>query len=333
MKKRGVGIASVMFGFGYGEGFPDHSTASIRIKPDGRVEVKTAAADVGQGVLTVVSQIAAEILGVPVESIDLVNGDTAVTRSSGSTSATRQTFFTGNAVMNTAQILRSIIFDLAVKVYGKTYPELYFENSCVVPHGAEEKKISFAELAKIAAERGEKLEAEGSYFPITTPPDPSNGQGERVYVSYTFVTTIAEVEIDLGTGQVEVIRMVAAPDVGQAIHPQNVEGQMEGGSAQGIGMALMEEILFDEYGTLLNPNLSTYLIPTSLDVPRMQTVIVEDEEPLGPFGAKGIGEPAMISTAPAIINAIYNACGVRIKELPATPEKILRELKKLAAGN
>ncbi|AZR73598.1 xanthine dehydrogenase [Anoxybacter fermentans] len=333
MKKRGVGIATIMFGFGYGEGFPDHSIASLRVKPDGRVELKTAAADVGQGVHTIVTQIAAEVLSVPVDMIDLVGGDTAITKNSGSTSATRQTFFTGNAVKNAAQMLKGQINDLAVKVFKKTYPELYLDGGYVVPHGAEEDKISFAELARIAESKGEKLEAEACYFPITTPPDPETGQGERVYMSYTFVTQIAEVEVDTETGQVEVLRFVTVPDVGQAIHPQNVEGQIEGGTAMGMGMALMEEVIFDEEGFLLNPDFSTYLIPTALDVPRIETVIVEDEEPLGPFGAKGIGEPATIATAPAIINAIYNACGVRIKELPATPEKILRELNKKSAGN
>lgn len=328
MKKRGVGMASIMFGFGYGEGFPDHSIASLRVKPDGRVELKTAAADVGQGVHTVVSQIVAEVLNMPVEMIDLITGDTAVTKSSGSTSATRQTFFTGNAVKNTAEILRGKIFDVAVKAFCKTYPEMYFEGGYVVPHGDHDARLSFAELARIAEELGEKLDAEGCYFPITTAPDPETGQGERIYMSYTFVTQIAEVEVDTGTGRVDVLRIVTAPDVGQAIHPQNVEGQIEGGTVMGIGMALSEEIAYNAEGYLLNHDLSTYLIPTALDVPRMETVIVEDEEPLGPFGAKGIGEPATIATAPAIINAIYNACGVRIKELPATPEKILRELKK-----
>lgn len=328
MKKRGVGISSIMFGFGYGEGFPDHSIAMMKVKTDGRVELKTAAADVGQGVLTIVTQIAAEVLAIPVQRIDLIHGDTAVTKNSGSTSATRQTFFTGNAVKNAAENLKGKIFDLAAEELKLPYAEIYLEQGHVIAHDTEKPKISLVELAEIAAQRGEVLESEGTFFPMTTPPDPETGQGERIYVAYTFVTTIAEVEVDLDTGQVEIIRLVVAPDVGQAINPQGIEGQIEGGSAQGIGMALMEEIHFDQHGTLLNPNFSTYLMPTALDVPRMETVLVEDEEPLGPFGAKGVGEPATIGTAPAITNAIYNACGVRIKELPATPEKILRELKK-----
>lgn len=333
MKKRGVGMASIMFGFGYGEGFPDHSIASLKIKPDGRLELKTAAADVGQGVHTVVTQIVAEIMGVSVQMIDLVTGDTALTKNSGSTSATRQTFFTGNAVKNTAEMLRGLVFDLATKVLGCTYPEFTLHAGYVVPHGAPESEwVSFEELARIAEEKDVRLEVEGTYFPSTTPPNPETGQGEEVYISYTFVTQIVEVEVNTATGQVELLRIVTAPDVGQAIHPQNVEGQIEGGTSMGVGMALMEEAVFNGEGFLLNPNMSTYLIPTALDLPRMETVLVEDQEPLGPFGAKGIGEPATIATAPAIINAIYDACGVRIKELPAKPEKILRELIKKRAG-
>lgn len=327
MKKRGVGMATIMFGFGYGEGFPDHSVATLKIKSDGRIELKTALADVGQGAYTLVSQIVGEILAVSMDQIDLVTGDTAIMRNSGSTSATRQTYFTGNAVKNVAETLKSLIYDLGVRVTGRTYPELYLQDGHLIPHGAYDQKLSYGELAQIAAMKGEKLEAEAAFFPITTPPD-ENGQGEKVYVAYTFVTQIAEVEVDTNTGQVEVLRVVTTPDVGQAIHPQNVEGQIEGGTAMGMGMALMEKVQFSEEGQLLNHDLSTYLIPTALDVPRMETVLVEAEEPSGPFGAKGIGEPACIATTPAVINAIYNACGVRIKDLPATPEKILRELKK-----
>lgn len=327
MKKRGVGMATVMFGFGYGEGFPDHSVATVKIKSDGRVELRTAVADVGQGAYTLVCQIVGEILAVSMDQVDLITGDTAVMRNSGSTSATRQTYFTGNAVKNAAETLKSLIYDLGVRALGRTYPELYLQDGHIIPHGSFDERISYAELAHMAAEKGERLEAESAFFPITTPPD-ENGQGERVYVAYTFVTQIVEVEVDIDTGQVELLRVVTAPDVGQAIHPQNVEGQIEGGTVMGLGMALMEKVHFNEEGYLLNHDLSTYLIPTALDVPRLKTVLIEDEEPSGPFGAKGIGEPACIATAPAVINAIYHACGVRIKELPATPEKILRELKK-----
>ena len=147
-----------------------------------------------------------------------------------------------------------------------------------------------------------------------------------VYVTYTFNTQFIEVEVDTETGEVDVLRIVAAPDVGLAINPASVEGQSEGGAAMGLGMALMEEQVFKE-GVTVNPDLATYLIPTSLDVPDVKTIIVESGDACGPFGAKGIGEPAMIPTAPAILNAIEDAVGIRLYDMPATPEKVLAAIK------
>ncbi len=151
-----------------------------------------------------------------------------------------------------------------------------------------------------------------------------------VYLTFTFNTQYVEVEVDTETGQVDVLRVVAAPDVGVAINPAGVEGQSEGGVAMGMGMALMEDQVFKE-GITLNPDLATYLVPTALDVPEIKTVIVESGDSCGPYGAKGIGEPAMIPTAPAILNAIEDAVGIRLYDLPATPEKVLAALKAKAA--
>jgi CO/xanthine dehydrogenase Mo-binding subunit len=288
MKKQGRGMATIMFGFGYGEGFPDHSIASAEIEDSGKILIRTAAADVGQGVLTVITQIAAEVLKVKPEIIRIIPGDTHLTKNSGSTSATRQTFFTGNAV--------------------------------------KEASLSYWELAKKVAAKGANLKAEASFFPHTDKPDPKTGQGEKLYVAYTFVTQIVDVEVDTDTGVVEVLNVYTAADIGKAINPQNVEGQIEGGTVQGIGMALMEEQVIKE-GITLNPDLTGYLIPTSMDTPCFTTRLVENEDSEGPFGAKGIGEPATIATTPAISNAIYDAIGVRIFDLPITPEKILKTLK------
>jgi len=169
-------------------------------------------------------------------------------------------------------------------------------------------------------ERGDSLKAEASFFPHTDKPNPKTGQGEKLYVAYTFVTQIIDVEVDTDTGIVQVLKVYTSADIGKAINPQNVEGQIEGGTVQGIGMALMEEQIIKE-GITLNPNLTGYLIPTSIDTPCFATRLVENEDSRGPFGAKGIGEPATIATAPAIANAIYDAIGVRIYNLPITPEK------------
>lgn len=328
-KKRGKGIATIMFGCGYGEGFPDHASVNLEATEDGHVRVKTAAADVGQGVLTVVTQIVAEVLNVPPEVIVLDQGDTQTMKNAGSTSATRQTIFSGNAAKIAAEQLLAKIYHRAAIELCRHHPELAVRQGEVILHGTD-SQLSLADLARIAREKGEPLVAEGCYFPATDAPD-QKGQGNLVYVAYTFNTQIVEVEVDTETGQVDVIRIVAAPDVGRAINPAGVEGQSEGGSAMGLGMALMEEQVIAN-GITLNPDLGTYLIPTALDVPDVETIIVESGDACGPYGAKGIGEPAMIPTAPAIINAIEDAVGVRIKDLPATPEKILAALKAKGEG-
>jgi len=327
MKKNGKGMATIMFGFGYGEGFPDHSIASAEIEDSGEILIRTAAADVGQGVLTVITQIAAEVLKVKPEIIRIIPGDTHLTKSSGSTSATRQTFFTGNAVKEASEGLLSNIYHYASIEFRSNHVELGIKDGYIFRNDNPNNRLSYWELAERVKERGDSLKAEASFFPHTDKPDTKTGQGEKVYVAYTFVTQVIEVEVDTDTGIVEVLKVYTTADIGKAINPKNVEGQIEGGTVQGIGMALMEEQVIKE-GITLNPDLTGYLIPTSLDTPHFTTQLVENEDSEGPFGAKGIGEPATIATAPAIANAIYDAIGVRIFDLPITPEKILKVLKK-----
>ena len=326
MKKQGRGIATIMFGFGYGEGFPDHSIASAEIENGGRILIRTAAADVGQGVLTTITQIAAEVLKVKPEIIRIIPGDTHLTKNSGSTSATRQTFFTGNAVKEASEGLLSNIYHYASIEFRSNHVELGIKDGYIFRNDNPKNKLSYWQLAEKVRERGDSLKAEASFFPHTDKPDPKTGQGEKVYVAYTFVTQVIEVEVDTDTGIVEVLNAYTAADIGKAINPKNVEGQIEGGTVQGIGMALMEEQVIKE-GITLNPDLTGYLIPTSIDIPHFTTRLVENEDSGGPFGAKGIGEPATIATSPAIANAIYDAIGVRIFDLPITPGKILKALK------
>ena len=326
MKKRGRGMATIMFGFGYGEGFPDHSIASAEIEDSGKILIRTAAADVGQGVLTVITQIAAEVLKVKPEIIRIIPGDTHLTKSSGSTSATRQTFFTGNAVKEASEGLLSNIYHYASIEFRSNHAELEIEDGYIFRKDNPDNKLSYWELAENLKERGNGLNAEASFFPHTDKPDPKTGQGEKLYVAYTFVTQVVDVEVDIDTGIIEVLNVYTSADIGKAINPKNVEGQIEGGTVQGIGMALMEEQIIKE-GITLNPDLTGYLIPTSIDTPHFITRLVENEDSEGPYGAKGIGEPATIATTPAITNAIYDAIGVRIFDLPITPEKILKALK------
>ncbi len=326
MKKQGRGIATIMFGFGYGEGFPDHSIASAEIEDSGKILIRTAAADVGQGVLTTLTQIAAEVLKVKPGVIRIIPGDTHLTKNSGSTSATRQTFFTGNAVKEASEGLLSNIYHYASIEFRSNHAELGIKDGYIFRNDNPNNKLSYWQLAERVKEKEGNLKAEASFFPHTDKPDPKTGQGEKVYVAYTFVTQVIEVEVDTDTGIVEVLNAYTAADIGKAINPKNVEGQIEGGTVQGIGMALMEEQVIKE-GITLNPDLTGYLIPTSIDIPHFTTRLVENEDSGGPFGAKGIGEPATIATSPAIANAIYDAIGVRIFDLPITPGKILKALK------
>jgi len=326
MKKRGRGMATIMFGFGYGEGFPDHSIASAEIKEEGKILIRTAAADVGQGVLTIITQIAAEVLQITPETIQIIRGDTHLTKNSGSTSATRQTFFTGNAVKDAASGLLSNIYHYASLHFVTNHVDLEIGDGYIFRKDNPDDKISYWELAKKIKATGNSLKAEASFFPHTDKPDQKTGQGEKLYVAYTFVTQVIDVSVDTDTGIVEVLHVYTAADIGKAINPQNAEGQVEGGTVQGIGMALMEEQVTKE-GKTLNADLTGYLAPTSMDIPYFSTRFIENEDSDGPYGAKGIGEPSLIATAPAIANAIYDAIGVRIYHLPITPEKILKALK------
>ncbi|MTI94154.1 MAG: xanthine dehydrogenase family protein molybdopterin-binding subunit [Firmicutes bacterium] len=328
-KRRGMGMATIMFGCGYGEGFPDHSIVNLEVTEEGRIRVKSAAADVGQGVKTVVAQIVAEVLNLPLDLIELAEADSVTMKNAGSTSATRQTIFTGNAAKIAAEQLLAKIFHRASMELCRHHPELSVKDGEIILHGTD-RQMTLADLAKVARVKQDPLAAEGCFFPHTDVPD-EQGQGELVYVAYTFNTQFVEVEVDTETGQVDVLRVVAAPDIGKAINPMGVEGQSEGGTAMGMGMALMEQQVFKD-GITVNPDLGTYLIPTTMDVPDIETIIVESGDACGPYGAKGIGEPAMIPTAPAIINAIEDAVGVRITDLPATPEKILAALAKTKNG-
>jgi len=327
MKKHGRGMATIMFGFGYGEGFPDHSIASAEISEEGKILIRTAAADVGQGLLTIITQIAAEVLLVKPEIIQIIDGDTHLTKNSGSTSATRQTFFTGNAVKRAAAGLLSNIYHFASLHFVTNHVDLDVKGGYIFRKENPEDKLSYWELAEKVKQEGMSLTAEASFFPHTDIPDQKNGQGEKLYVAYTFVTQIIDVAVDTDTGIVDVLHVYTAADIGKAINPRNAEGQVEGGTVQGMGMALMEEQVLKN-GKTLNADMTGYLVPTSMDIPEFTTSFIEDEDADGPYGAKGIGEPALIGAAPAIANAVYDAIGVRIFDLPITPEKILKALKK-----
>jgi CO/xanthine dehydrogenase Mo-binding subunit/aerobic-type carbon monoxide dehydrogenase small subunit (CoxS/CutS family) len=308
--RRGVAIASMWYGCG-NTSLSNPSTMRVALKVDGTLVLYQGAIDIGQGSNTVLAQICAETLGVPLGCITLVTGDTGRTRDAGKTSASRQTFVSGRATQRAAEELRRAILRLANAGSAATFS---IEGAILtVREGDDRRRLDLSTLPSDAA--GDVLAGEATFDPPTTPLD-ENGQGNP-YATYAFGAQVAEVLVDLELGTVKVLRMTAAHDVGQAINPMLIEGQVEGGIAQGIGMALMEEWVPGR-----TDNLHDYLIPTVGDVPEIETILIEDPEPLGPYGAKGVGEPALIPTAAAILNAIRDATGVTIRTVPATPDRV-----------
>jgi len=313
--KRGIGIGSMWYGIG-NTGVQNPSSARVEIDAQGKVTLFSGAADVGQGSSTVLAQITAEVLGIEASEVSLVIADTKWTTNAGATSASRQTYISGNAVKEAAGKLADVLVTEAVDVLKTPKSLLVLEDSFVVDSRHSDKRVPLSKLAKRAHDRGRPLSWQGYFDPETTPLDGETGQGTP-YATYAFASHLALVTVDTSTGEVRVNRIVAAHDVGKAINPQNVEGQIQGGVGMGLGFALMEEFIPGK-----TASMGDYHIPTSLDMPEIIPLIVEDQEPTGPYGAKGVGEPALIPAAPAILNAIADALGVRIFRLPAHPERV-----------
>ncbi|PRX38033.1 CO or xanthine dehydrogenase, Mo-binding subunit [Meinhardsimonia xiamenensis] len=318
--RRGVGVASCWYGCG-NTAIANPATIRIGITREGRVRLHQGAADIGQGADTVITQIAADALGLPLEAIERVGYDTALTPDCGKTSGSRQTFITGNAALRAGRALRARI--LALSNAGAEARIAIEPGRILVSEGAVRREIRLADLAEDA--QGYVLSAEESYDPPTTPLD-ENGQGAP-YAVYGWGAQMAEVEVDMELGTVRVRRITAAHDVGRAINPLLARGQIEGGIAQGLGLALMEE-----YIPARTENLHDYLIPTTGDMPEIDTILIEVADPEGPFGAKGLGEHALIPTAPAILNAIRHASGAVLTRLPALPHRVLAAMRAGEAG-
>ncbi|MCY1125771.1 molybdopterin-dependent oxidoreductase [Frigidibacter sp. RF13] len=309
--RRGVGIASCWYGCG-NTSLPNPSTIRIGLTADGRLVLHQGATDIGQGANTVITQIAAEALGLPVGCFTLVGPDTALSPDAGKTSASRQTYVTGRAAEAAGRALRAAILRLGNWGDGAA---LTLDGATIRANG------SAIDLARLPADaQGCVLSAEESYDPPTTALD-AKGQG-KPYAVYGYGAQIVELSVDMALGTVKLLKITAAHDVGRAINPTLVEGQIEGGIAQGIGMALMEDYIPGR-----TENLHDYLIPTIGDVPPIESLIIEVPHPEGPFGAKGLGEHVLIPTAPAILNAIRHATGATITRLPVLPHRLLAAIR------
>lgn len=324
MKKRGKGIACFFYGMG-NTGKPNPSSAIVEMMQDGSANVLCGVADIGQGSTTVMSQIAAQELGIPLERVSIVTADTGVTTESGVTSATRQTYISGNAVRLAAQDAKEQLFQEAARIIKGGVEVMDAKDGYIFLKNYPDRRVSVGEVVYKCWQQGKVIIGRGNFNPPISPLDDETGQGVP-YGAYTYGTMVAEVEVDTETGEVTVLKLTGSQDAGKAINPMSVEGQLEGGAAMGLGFCLSEEVVLDK-GRIKNPDFKEYLIPTALDMPEVDVIIVESADPTGPFGANGVGEPANVPVAASILNATANALGCRVKELPCTAERLFKVLQ------
>ncbi len=314
--RRGVGYAVGYKNLAYSEGYDDPATARVRVSVaagEPVVEVHTAAVEVGQGLVTLQAQIARTELGI--ERVVVLPADTAVD-SAGSSSASRQTWMTGGAVRSACQSVRAAVLRLAADALGRDPDGLALLDGAVVSVAEGERLVAVAELLGATAVEETRTYRHRPTYPL----DPETGQGDA-HVAFAFAAHRAVVDVDTELGLIKVVEMATAQDVGRALNPQAVEGQIEGGIAQGLGLALMEEVQV-EGGQVRNPSFTDYLIPTVLDMPPVRLDVLELGHPDSPYGARGIGEPPTISSTPAIVAAVRAATGLPLTRVPLRPDEV-----------
>ncbi len=320
-KKRGVGLACSYRGVSLGAEGADAAETIVSIQTDGSVIVSSGVTDMGQGAQTQMSQIVAEALGISMNRIQFLNTNTSRVADSGPTVASRGTIMGGSAAKNAAEKVRATLLEVGAEMTGVDIDSLDLENNYLTDAKNRERLASFAELATVCFNKGRPIIALGWHKSPPTSWHEEKGHGEA-YFTFVYGANATEVAVDTETGKVDVIDFVSVHDVGKAINRGMVVGQMCGGVAMGLGYGLLEEFELED-ALPKQLNFDEYLIPTSMDVPRVKTIIVENEDPMGPFGAKSVGEPTNEIAAPAIVNAIANATGKRIYELPANLERVL----------
>ena len=325
--KSGRGFASGWYPYGRLCYLHDTSSAWVGMEADGSAVVKCGIPDLGGGQRESLRQITAELTGVSLEKVQVISADSQITPLAGTVTATRALFMSGNAVKLAAEAIRHDLLQKASEMLGVQLEKLDICDDEVFASGNHKIKIPLAQVVKALKNEGNPLEALRTFRAAAAEMVTSDILTGQIFPDFTFGSQAVDVEVDTLTGKVNITKMASAYDVGTAINPKRVEGQLEGGMTQGLGFALMEEFV-EEQGIPQTTNLTTYIVPTSKDVPDIKSIIMESHSGKGPFGAKGIGEPAIVATAPAILNAIYDAVGVRIKKTPATPEDIFFHLKK-----
>ncbi|MEA2513555.1 MAG: hypothetical protein QOJ59_3042 [Thermomicrobiales bacterium] len=322
--KRGKGLAC-----GWWLTTAGSAGCSVQMNEDGTVAVQTGASEIGSGsVMAAIPQIVAEELGVRYDDVRVVWGDTAATPMDAGAQGSRTLFNMGRAAQRAAQAAKSELLRRAADILEAAEADLEVRDGRVFVRGVPDRGITYAELTAGQMWTSEPVLGRGAYVMEATPYDPATLTGSLVtaFNAPSFHCHAAEVEVDPETGLTRVVDFVVAQDVGFAVNPTAVEGQMEGGAVQGVGYALLEELVFEE-GRLANPNLALYKLPTTLDVPSVRTIIVEAASEHGPYGAKGVGEPPVVMSSGAVANAVVDAIGVPVRALPFTPERVLRALR------
>jgi CO/xanthine dehydrogenase Mo-binding subunit len=322
--KRGRGMAGGWYGIARTAAV-DRAGTWVEIDDGGTVKVVTGVTEIGEGILTVLAQIAAEEIGVRPEDVVIGDNDTARAPEAAHAGATRQTYMIGNSVAMACREAKGRFVEAVADMW-KVEPEKVQTGNGYVWAVDTNFRESMAEAVEQVKKRGVVPVGSGNFTAHHTGLSPVDGSGAP-WQAYVFGCQVAEVEVDTVTGEVQVLGVWAAHDVGRAVNPRGVEGQIEGGIVQALGQGLMEDYKLAQ-GHTTTPGFAKYILPTSLDVPHVTSIIVEDRDPIGPLGVKGIGEPAMVPTIPALMNAIYDAIGIRITSLPATPERILEALAK-----
>ena len=320
-KVRGIGFAASYRGVSLGAEGVDATGALLSVQPDGSVYLHSGLAENGQGLKTVFSQIAAEELGCRLEDIVFMDVDTSLIPDGGPTVASRSTTMGGSAVRDAAHKVRQTLLGVAAELLDAPHEEIVAASGRMSVDGDPARSVDFKDVAKAAYGKGELMAAIGWHQAPKVSWDEETGQG-KAYFTYVYGCQAVEVEVDCDTGYIRVLKVAAAHDVGLAINPATVEGQIYGGITMGMGYGILEEAELQE-GVTKTRNFDEYLIPTSMDVPEIVPIIVENPDSYGPYGAKTIGEPTCELLAPAIANAVYNACGRRIRRLPLDLERVL----------
>jgi len=328
----GRGVACYQQSYGRILWMKDSSEAWVGVEMDGTIIVRSAVTDIGAGQSSALAQITGEVLGVPMDKVVVYFGDGAMTPLAGTSTASRALYMSGNATKMAATQVRENLLGCAARHFGVEPGELDMGGSQVFVLDNPERSMSLKDLVQLCAAEGIHRHNLAIFrAPVSEGLDPETGQGE-VFPDFTYGAHAAEVAVDTETGEVSVLQSIGAHDVGQAVNLRAVEGQIEGSALMGQGFALSEELILKE-GRLTNGSLSEYLIPTSEDVPEIKAIVLESRSGLGPFGSKGIGEPVFAPVAASIANAVADAIGIRIFDLPITPEKVIKALReKEAAG-